>query len=130
LALQRITQRVNVDAVMPNLGQLLQRRFAVRRHHVADDTVVSESEQRLHWHRIDGVGRRQSPQVSRCRAGPVLRGGGRPQEPLGAGAYVQTAETYMRGLERRSAASLPLDVPSLASLFVSRWDAAADPRRS
>jgi transaldolase len=41
--------------------------------------------------------------------------------------YVQTAEAYMRGLERRSAAGLSLDVPSVASLFVSRWDVAADP---
>ena len=43
------------------------------------------------------------------------------------GQYLQTAEAYMRGLERRSAAGLPLDVPSVASVFVSRWDAAADP---
>lgn len=41
--------------------------------------------------------------------------------------YLQTADAYLRALERRAAASLPLDVPSVASVFVSRWDAAADP---
>lgn len=41
--------------------------------------------------------------------------------------YLQTADAYQRALERRAAASLPLDVPSVASVFVSRWDAAADP---
>jgi transaldolase len=41
--------------------------------------------------------------------------------------YLQTAEAYLRGLERRASAGQPLDVPSVASLFVSRWDAAADP---
>ena len=41
--------------------------------------------------------------------------------------YLQTAEAYLRALERRAAAGQPLDVPSVASLFVSRWDKAADP---
>lgn len=41
--------------------------------------------------------------------------------------YLQTAETYLRALERRAEAGQPLDVPSVASLFVSRWDKAADP---
>ena len=41
--------------------------------------------------------------------------------------YLQTAETYVRALERRAEAGQPLDVPSVASLFVSRWDTAADP---
>ncbi len=40
--------------------------------------------------------------------------------------YLQTADAYMRALERRSAAGLGLDVASVASLFVSRWDKAAD----
>jgi transaldolase len=40
---------------------------------------------------------------------------------------LQTAGAYLRGLERRAAAGLPLDVPSVASVFVSRWDKAADP---
>jgi len=38
--------------------------------------------------------------------------------------YVAAAEAYMRGLERRIEAGLNPDVPSVASLFVSRWDAA------
>ena len=38
--------------------------------------------------------------------------------------YVAAAEAYMRGLERRVASGLALDVPSVASLFVSRWDKA------
>lgn len=41
--------------------------------------------------------------------------------------YLQTADAYLRALERRAAAGLPVDVPSVASVFVSRWDKAADP---
>lgn len=40
--------------------------------------------------------------------------------------YLQTADAYMRALEKRAAAGESLDVPSVASLFVSRWDKAAD----
>ena len=40
--------------------------------------------------------------------------------------YLQSAEAYMRALERRMAKGQPLDVPSVASVFVSRWDKAAD----
>jgi transaldolase len=36
--------------------------------------------------------------------------------------YVAAAEAYMRGLERRLAAGQDARVPSVASLFVSRWD--------
>jgi len=42
--------------------------------------------------------------------------------------YVAAAEAYMRGIERRVAARLNPDVPSVASLFVSRWDAAVAKR--
>jgi transaldolase len=38
--------------------------------------------------------------------------------------YVAAAEAYMRGLERRVQAGLDPDVGSVASLFISRWDAA------
>jgi len=38
--------------------------------------------------------------------------------------YLAAAEAYERGLERRVAAGLSPDVCSVASLFVSRWDAA------
>jgi transaldolase len=38
--------------------------------------------------------------------------------------YVAAAEAYIRGIERRVAAGLPADVASVASLFVSRWEAA------
>ena len=38
--------------------------------------------------------------------------------------YLAAAEAYMRGLERRQAAGLSLRVESVASLFISRWDAA------
>ncbi|HKP27970.1 MAG TPA: transaldolase [Gemmatimonadales bacterium] len=38
--------------------------------------------------------------------------------------YVAAAEAYIRGIERRVAAGLNPDVPSVASLFVSRWDVA------
>ena len=41
--------------------------------------------------------------------------------------YLQTAEAYLRALERRADAGRSLDVPSVASVFVSRWDKAADP---
>ena len=38
--------------------------------------------------------------------------------------YLAAAGAYMRGLERRQAAGLSLDVASVASVFISRWDAA------
>jgi transaldolase len=38
--------------------------------------------------------------------------------------YLAAAEAYMRGVERRIAAGLRLDVRSVASLFISRWDKA------
>jgi transaldolase len=38
--------------------------------------------------------------------------------------YLGAAEAYMRGVERRIEAGLDPVVPSVASLFVSRWDAA------
>ena len=38
--------------------------------------------------------------------------------------YVATAEAYLRGVERRIAAGLNPAIPSVASLFVSRWDVA------
>jgi transaldolase len=42
-------------------------------------------------------------------------------------AHVQAAaEAYLRGLERRFEAGLDLKVASVASLFVSRWDVAAN----
>jgi transaldolase len=40
------------------------------------------------------------------------------------GHYIAAAEAYMRGIERRIAASLDPKVGSVASIFVSRWDAA------
>jgi transaldolase len=41
--------------------------------------------------------------------------------------YLRTADTYLRALERRRDAGLDLAVPSVASVFISRWDSAADP---
>jgi transaldolase len=38
--------------------------------------------------------------------------------------YVAAAEAYLRGIERRITAGLSPDVGSVASVFVSRWDAA------
>jgi transaldolase len=38
--------------------------------------------------------------------------------------YVAAADAYMRGIERRMAAGLNPDVPSVASVFISRWDVA------
>jgi transaldolase len=38
--------------------------------------------------------------------------------------YLATADAYLRGLERRIAAGLSPDVRSVASVFLSRWDAA------
>lgn len=38
--------------------------------------------------------------------------------------YLAAAEAYLRGIERRVEAGLPLNVASVASVFVSRWDAA------
>lgn len=41
--------------------------------------------------------------------------------------YRAAADAYLRGIERRVAAGEPAHVASVASVFVSRWDAAADP---
>jgi transaldolase len=38
--------------------------------------------------------------------------------------YLASAEAYLRGLERRIDAGLSLNVASVASLFISRWDVA------
>jgi transaldolase len=38
--------------------------------------------------------------------------------------YLAAADAYMRGIERRIAAGLPANVGSVASVFISRWDAA------
>jgi transaldolase len=38
--------------------------------------------------------------------------------------YVAAAEAYLRGIERRITAGLDPDVGSVASVFISRWDAA------
>src|SRR5712664_3077099 len=38
--------------------------------------------------------------------------------------YVSAAEAFLRGIERRIAAGLKPEVASVASVFVSRWDAA------
>ena len=38
--------------------------------------------------------------------------------------YVAAADAFMRGTERRIEAGLKPDVPSVASIFISRWDAA------
>src|ERR671935_1799255 len=38
--------------------------------------------------------------------------------------YVAAANAFMRGIERRIEAGLKPDVPSVASLFISRWDVA------
>jgi len=38
--------------------------------------------------------------------------------------YLASAEAYLRGIERRLAAGLRSDIPSVASLFISRWDVA------
>ena len=42
--------------------------------------------------------------------------------------YLAAAEAYMRGLEQRLAAGMSVAVESVASLFVSRWDAAVKDR--
>jgi transaldolase len=42
--------------------------------------------------------------------------------------YLAAAEAYLKGIERRIAAGLPADVESVASVFISRWDVAANPK--
>src|SRR5262249_22783618 len=42
--------------------------------------------------------------------------------------YVAAAEAFIRGIERRVAAGLKPEVGSVASVFISRWDAAVAPR--
>ena len=43
--------------------------------------------------------------------------------------YLACADAYMKGLERRVAEGKSADVRSVASLFISRWDAAVDRAR-
>src|SRR5690606_31530454 len=38
--------------------------------------------------------------------------------------YLASADAYMKGIERRIEAGLDPDIPSVASLFISRWDVA------
>jgi transaldolase len=38
--------------------------------------------------------------------------------------YLQAANAFMRGIERRIEAGLEPDIPSVASIFISRWDVA------
>src|SRR2546423_4321835 len=40
------------------------------------------------------------------------------------GQYLEAANAFMRGIERRIEAGLRADVASVASIFISRWDAA------
>lgn len=42
--------------------------------------------------------------------------------------YLAAAEAYLRGLQRRLDAGLDLNVSSVASVFISRWDAAVTPK--
>src|SRR5256714_2307195 len=42
--------------------------------------------------------------------------------------YLAAADAFMRGTERRVAAGLPPEVGSVASVFISRWDAAVKSR--
>ena len=42
--------------------------------------------------------------------------------------YIDAAEAFMRGVERRIDAGLNPDVGSVASVFISRWDAAVAPK--
>src|SRR6516162_9532233 len=42
--------------------------------------------------------------------------------------YLAAAEAYLKGIERRIATGLPTNVGSVASVFISRWDVAANPR--
>src|SRR5215472_1141887 len=45
-----------------------------------------------------------------------------------AAQYLAAAEAFMRGIERRVAAGLPPEIESVASVFISRWDAAVKDR--
>src|SRR5262249_17976151 len=38
--------------------------------------------------------------------------------------YIASAEAYLRGIERRITVGMSADVASVASVFISRWDAA------
>src|SRR5436853_6096724 len=42
--------------------------------------------------------------------------------------YLTAADAFLRGIERRVAAGLPSEVGSVASVFISRWDAAVNGR--
>ena len=58
---------------------------------------------------------------SRKRSSPASRSTSRCCSP--PDQYLAAADAYMKGLERRVEAGLSPDVRSVASLFISRWDA-------
>jgi len=45
-----------------------------------------------------------------------------------AAQYLAAADAFLRGIERRVAAGLPPEIESVASVFISRWDAAVKDR--
>ena len=58
------------------------------------------------------------------RRGDVRRGAGERHAPVLARAVPGQRDAYMRGIERRIEAGLDPNVSSVASVFISRWDAA------
>jgi transaldolase len=53
---------------------------------------------------------------------------GRPKLLFSAEQYLAAADAFMRGIERRMAAGLQPEIGSVASVFISRWDAAVKDR--
>jgi transaldolase len=94
---------------------------------LAYDTAVTTSEAKRLW----DLGRRPNLLI---KIPGTTEGLGAIEEVIFAGVpvnvtllfspaqYVACFEAYTRGIERRVAAGLPAYVPSVASLFVSRWD--------
>ncbi|HEY1776279.1 MAG TPA: bifunctional transaldolase/phosoglucose isomerase [Solirubrobacteraceae bacterium] len=101
--------------------------------HVAHDTDATIAQVRDYWERLDrpnvmikipgtpeGVSAIEQAIYEGINVNVTLL--------FGVEAYSTVAEAYIKGLERRAAEGLPLDVHSVASFFVSRVDTEVDKR--
>src|SRR6185437_15432116 len=88
-------------------------------------------------HQVDGwVSMEVSPLLAADTAGTIAAAAAihaQAQRPnlyvkISCAQYQAAAEAYLRGIERRVAAGLDPQVASVASLFISRWDVAANPQ--
>ena len=99
---------------------------------IADDAETTVSEALRLWKELDcpnAMIKIPSTEAGVKAIEEVIAGGANVNATLifSIEQYVAVAEAYIRGIERRAAAGLPLGQSSVASAFVSRLDTAVDP---